>query len=218
MLPMGYIYLLPNSNIRRFSMENINNEKDRGLTARRLLDAVGEIIIKDGFDKVGVNAIASKAGVSKVLIYRYFGSVDNMIVEYLSQNDFWINFTVDFPKDENLKGFIKKMFRDRIHQLRNNKLEQELYRWELTSHNSVIEKLRLKREAKGITLITIVSQLSKHPQEEVAAIATLLSAAISYLVLLSDNCSMYNGVDLQSDKGWEQLACGIDLLVDKWYN
>ncbi len=218
MLPMGYIYLLPNSNIRKFSMENINNEKDRGLTARRLLDAVGEIIIKDGFDKVGVNAIASKAGVSKVLIYRYFGSVDNMIVEYLSQNDFWINFSVDFPKDENLKGFIKKMFRDQIHQLRNNKLEQELYRRELTSHNSVIEKLRLKREAKGITLITIVSQLSKHPQEEVAAIATLLSAAISYLVLLSDNCSMYNGVDLQSDKGWEQLAYGIDLLVDKWYN
>ena len=55
-------------------------------------------------------------------------------------------------------------------------------------------------------------------QEEVAAIATLLSAAISYLVLLSDNCSMYNGVDLQSDKGWGQLACGIDLLVDKWYD
>lgn len=68
-------------------MEGVNNEKDRDFTTKRLLDAVGEIIIKDGFDKVGVNAIASKAGVSKVLIYRYFGSVDNMIVEYLSQDD-----------------------------------------------------------------------------------------------------------------------------------
>ena len=199
-------------------MENINNEKDRDFTTKRLLDAVGEIIIKDGFDKVGVNAIASKAGVSKVLIYRYFGSVDNMIVEYLSQNDFWVNFSVDFPKNENLKEFIKKMFRDQINQLRNNKLAQELYRWELTSHNSVIEKLRLKREAKGVTLITIVSQLSNHPHEEVASIATLLSAAISYLILLSNNCPTYNGIDLQTDKGWEQIACGIDLLVDKWYN
>lgn len=201
-----------------FCMENINNEKDRESTERKLLDAIGEIIFKDGFDKVGVNAIASKAGVSKVLIYRYFGSVDNMIIEYLSQNDFWINFSVDFPKDENLKEFIKKMFRNQIHQLRHNKLEQELYRWELKNQNNVVEKLRLKREAKGITLITIVSQLSGHPQSEVAAIATLLSAAISYLVLLSNNCSMYNGIDLQSDKGWEQLASGIDLLVDKWYN
>ena len=199
-------------------MENINNEKDRDFTTKRLLDAVGEIIIKDGFDKVGVNAIASKAGVSKVLIYRYFGSVDNMIVEYLSQNDFWVNFSVDFPKNENLKEFIKKMFRDQINQLRNNKLAQELYRWELTSHNNVIEKLRLKREAKGVTLITIVSQLSNHPHEEVASIATLLSAAISYLILLSNNCPTYNGIDLQNDKGWEQIACGIDLLVDKWYN
>nr|WP_297161803.1 TetR/AcrR family transcriptional regulator [uncultured Dysgonomonas sp.] len=199
-------------------MENINNEKDRDFTTKRLLDAVGEIIIKDGFDKVGVNAIASKAGVSKVLIYRYFGSVDNMIVEYLSQDDFWVNFSVDFPKNENLKEFIKKMFRDQIYQLRNSKLAQELYRWELTSHNNVIEKLRLKREAKGVTLITIVSQLSNHPHEEVASIATLLSAAISYLILLSNNCPTYNGIDLQNDKGWEQIACGIDLLVDKWYN
>lgn len=199
-------------------MENINNEKDRDFTTKRLLDAVGEIIIKDGFDKVGVNAIASKAGVSKVLIYRYFGSVDNMIVEYLSQDDFWVNFSVDFPRNENLKEFIKKMFRDQIYQLRNSKLAQELYRWELTSHNSVIEKLRLKREAKGVTLITIVSQLSNHPHEEVASIATLLSAAISYLILLSNNCPTYNGIDLQNDKGWEQIACGIDLLVDKWYN
>lgn len=199
-------------------MENINNEKDRDFTTKRLLDAVGEIIIKDGFDKVGVNAIASKAGVSKVLIYRYFGSVDNMIVEYLSQDDFWVNFSVDFPRNENLKEFIKKMFRDQIYQLRNSKLAQELYRWELTSHNNVIEKLRLKREAKGVTLITIVSQLSNHPHEEVASIATLLSAAISYLILLSNNCPTYNGIDLQNDKGWEQIAYGIDLLVDKWYN
>lgn len=201
-----------------FMIESINNEKDRESTEKKLLEAVGEIIIKYGFDKVGVNAIASKAGVSKVLIYRYFGSIDNIIVEYLSQNDFWLSFSVDFPKDKNLKGFIKKMFRDQIIQLRSSKLEQELYRWELTNHNGVIEKLRLKREAKGITLITIISQLAKHPQEEVAAIATLLSAAISYLVLLSDNCSMYNGIDLQSDKGWDQLAFGIDLLVDKWYD
>lgn len=198
-------------------MENSSNEKDRGSTENRLLKAVGDIIVSEGFDKVGVNAVASKAGVSKVLIYRYFGSVDNMIVEYLSQNDFWINFSVNLPKDENLKEFIKMMFRNQIHQLRSNKLERELYRWELANNNSVVEKLRLKREAKGVTLITIVSQLSGHPQEEVAAMATLLSAAISYLVLLSDNCSMYNGIDIQSNKGWEQLALGIDLLVDKWY-
>lgn len=204
--------------MHEFMIESINNEKDRESTEKKLLEAVGEIIIKHGFDKVGINAIASKAGVSKVLIYRYFGSIDNIIVEYLSQNDFWLSFSVDFPKDENLKGFIKKMFRDQIIQLRSSKLEQELYRWELKNHNGVIEKLRLKREAKGITLITIISQLAKHPQEEVAAIATLLSAAISYLVLLSDNCSMYNGIDLQSDKGWDQLALGIDLLVDKWYD
>jgi AcrR family transcriptional regulator len=195
----------------------IVNEKDRSNTEQKLLSALENIIEEDGFEKLGVNAIASKAGVSKVLIYRYFGSVDNMILEFLSQKDFWINFSVEFPNGGDLKEFIKKMFRGQISQLREDKLSQRLHRWELSTNNSIIDKLRLKRESKGITLVTIVSQLSQHPQEEVAALATIMSASITYLTLLSESCPIYNGIDLQSDRGWEQIALGLDLLIDKWY-
>lgn len=195
----------------------IVNEKDRSNTEQKLLAALENIIEEDGFEKLGVNAIASKAGVSKVLIYRYFGSVDNMILEFLSQKDFWINFSVEFPNGEDLKEFIKKMFRGQISQLREDKLSQRLHRWELSTNNSIIDKLRLKRESKGITLVTIVSQLSQHSQEEVAALATIMSASITYLTLLSESCPIYNGIDLQSDRGWEQIALGLDLLIDKWY-
>lgn len=199
-------------------MKDIVNEKDKGATKKKLLDALENIIKEDGFEKVGVNLISARAGVSKVLIYRYFGSLENMIIDYLSEKDFWINVNTDFPDRENLKEFIKKIFRDQISQLRNNEVIKKLQRWELTQSNSIVEKLRLKQEAKGISLITIVSQIARHPQEEVAAIATILSASITYLVILSDNCPQYNGIDIQSNKGWEQLAKGIDYLIDIWYD
>lgn len=199
-------------------MENINKEKDKDYTKQKLLDAVGVVINRDGFEKVGVNIVANEAKVSKILIYRYFGSLDNLIIEYLSENDFWINFSIDLPKDDNLRDFLKRMFRGQITQLRENKLMGRLHRWELITNNSVIEKLRLKRESKGITLITIVSQLAQHPQEEVAALATILSASITYLTILSEQCPIYNGIDLQNKSGWDQIAKGIDLLIDAWYN
>ena len=50
--------------------------KDRNQTERRILDAVGTIVETEGFEAVGVNAVASVSGVSKVLIYRYFGSIE----------------------------------------------------------------------------------------------------------------------------------------------
>lgn len=199
-------------------MENINKEKDKDYTKQKLLDAVGVVINRDGFEKVGVNIVANEAKVSKILIYRYFGSLDNLIIEYLSENDFWINFSIDLPKDDNLRDFLKRMFRGQITQLRENKLMGRLHRWELITNNSVIEKLRLKRESKGITLITIVSQLAQHPQEEVAALATILSASITYLTILSEQCPIYNGIDLQNKSGWDQITKGIDLLIDAWYN
>lgn len=37
-------------------MEIINNEKDREYTKQKLITAVGVVINRDGFEKVGVNA------------------------------------------------------------------------------------------------------------------------------------------------------------------
>ena len=57
-------------------------EKDRETTEKRLLTAVGEIIEESGLESLGVNAVAQRAGVSKMLIYRYFGSLEDLIAQY----------------------------------------------------------------------------------------------------------------------------------------
>lgn len=190
--------------------------KNRQATELTLIKAVNDIIEESGFEGLGINAVAAKAGVSKMLIYRYFNSLDGLIAAYIQQNDYWINFDEQLPDKEHVSVFIKQIFKNQIKQLREHYTLKRLYRWELITDNKIVRELRDTREEKGIWLVEAVSKLTKHPQRETAAVASIVTAAISYLALLEESCPVYNGLKIQEESGWEQLEEGINLLVDLW--
>ena len=190
--------------------------KNREQTEEKILEAVGSIIENQGFEKVGINAIATEAGVSKMLIYRYFGGVEELIAQYLIQKDYWANTDVAMINPEAVGDSIKSMFRRQVEQLRNDITLRRLYRWELFTDNQNIRQLRNRREENGCRLIKMVSALTGCPDAQVAALASILSASISYLALLEDQCQSYNGICLQTDEGWNQLMQGVEMIIDLW--
>jgi len=189
-------------------------EKDREATEQRLINAIGELIEEKGFEKLGINAVAERAGVSKMLIYRYFDSLDGLIKRYIQTYDFWINAPEEYPPLPELKDYLKKMFREQIFQFRKNISLKRLRRWELSSDSSIVQEVWQNREENGVRLTEFVSKLTKFPDKEIAAIAAIINAAITYLVLLEDQCPVYTGINIQTDEGWEQIATGIDTLID----
>ena len=50
---------------------------------------MGEVLARDGFGAIGVNAIARQAGVDKVLIYRYFGGLPELLRAWGASGRFW---------------------------------------------------------------------------------------------------------------------------------
>lgn len=190
--------------------------KNREQTEEKILEAVRSIIENQGFEKVGINAIATEAGVSKMLIYRYFGGVEELIAQYLIQKDYWANTDAAIINREAVGDSIKSMFRRQVEQLRNDVTLRRLYRWELFTDNQNIQQLRNRREENGCRLIKMVSALMGCPDAQVAALASILSASISYLALLEDQCQSYNGICLQTDEGWNQLMQGIEMIIDLW--
>lgn len=190
--------------------------KNREQTEEKILEAVGSIIESQGFEKVGINAIATEAGISKMLIYRYFGGVEELIAQYLIQKDYWANTDAAIINPEAVGDSIKSMFRRQVEQLRNDITLKRLYRWELFTDNQNIQQLRNRREENGCRLIKMVSALTGCPDAQVAALASILSASISYLALLEDQCQSYNGICLQTDEGWNQLMQGIEMIIDLW--
>ena len=190
--------------------------KNREQTEEKILEAVGSIIENQGFEKVGINAIATEAGVSKMLIYRYFGGIEELIAQYLIQKDYWANTDAAIINPEAVGDSIKSMFRRQVEQLRNDVTLRRLYRWELFTDNQNIRQLRNRREENGCRLIKMVSALTGCPDAQVAALASILSASISYLALLEGQCQSYNDICLQTDEGWNQLMQGIEMIIDLW--
>jgi len=192
-------------------------ERDRRATEKRLIDTIGTMISESGFEKIGVNAVAARSGVSKILLYRYFGSVEGLMAAYIRQHDFWLNFPRRLPRRNRLPEFVKAMFRAQIAQLRANPTLRRLYRWELSSQNEMTAKLRKQREQAGMRLINRVSRLTGADKSRVAAFAMLVTASTTYLAMLEEFCPVYNGIRIDEDAGWEQIAQAIDSLVEQWF-
>lgn len=190
-------------------------ERDREATEKRLIDTIGQMVAEQGFEKIGINAVAAQSGVSKILIYRYFDSVEGLMAAYIRKHDFWLNFPLEVPTKEDLPKFVKAMFKSQIEQLRSNPTLRMLHRWELSCSNEIITNLRQQREQAGYRIVEMASQLSGYPKQEIAVIASVVTTSITYLVMLGEFCPVYNGIAISEDAGWEQMIVGIEVMVDK---
>ena len=192
-----------------------STERDRETTEQRLLDTVGGMIRETGFEKVGVNAIATRSGVSKVLIYRYFGSVEGLMAAYIRRYDFWINFPQELPAPERLPAYLKELLRNYIARLRGDLTLKRLCRWELSSDNELVKELREQREQSGLARIEKICELTGFPKERMVVLATFLTASVTYLAMLEEFCPVYNGISIGEDAGWERICNGADFLIDR---
>ncbi len=190
--------------------------KDKEQTKQRIVTALENIIKTKGFEYLGINSLAQEAGVSKMLIYRYYGGLNELIGNYIEERDWWINVDTRFLGTEQLNKNIKELYHRYIDQLRDNVILRRLYRWELSTENAITEKLRQKREENGKELIQRVAEITHLPDTEIAPLASILSAAISNLALMEDLTITYNGIELYSEKGWQQIKEGIDKIIDLW--
>lgn len=189
-------------------------ERDREMTEDKLINAVGELIVEDGFESLGVRKVAERAGVNKTLIYRYFESLDGLIYAYMKKHDFWVNVKNEQPDTSDVRGYLKAFYRKEIAEYRGNTVLKRLRRCELSSEKDFIVAVRAQREKNGIQFFEMVSGFSRLDKEQLRSISALLDTGIAYLAMLEENCRMYNGIDIQSDKGWQQIAEGIDALID----
>lgn len=164
--------------------------RNRERTKQRILEAVGALLAESGFKGIGINAIARRAGIDKVLIYRYFGGLPELLEAYAHESDFW--WTIDEivqEGDEALQGqgpaaYITVLLRRHLQALQRRPLTQEIMAWELTEANELTRTVALVRAARGHALVRRVRAL--YPEEDLwylEGVLGLLGAGINYLVL-----------------------------------
>jgi AcrR family transcriptional regulator len=63
--------------------------RNRQLTEERIRVAGVTLLRERGFEDWGINAVARQAGTDKVLIYRYFQSLDGLLEAIVAETAFW---------------------------------------------------------------------------------------------------------------------------------
>ncbi len=197
--------------------------RDRDATKAKLLKAVRDTILEEGFGGMGMRAIARRAGVDKVLIYRYFGGLPGLLSAFAEEGDFW--WSVDDvlgdvpaePTEGELPAALASVFRCHVAFLRSHPITLEVIAWELHDRNELTEALESVREARsqdmmrrladrfGIDLPTFLATYG--------AVLALLGAAANYLAARGRRLRLFNGIDLQDEAGWAAVADAAEAMI-----
>ena len=192
--------------------------RDREATRARLIEAVGTLLAREGFTGLGINAVAREAGVDKVLIYRYFGGMPELIVTFGREGNFWPSIkelaggdVVAFgqlPLAEQLSRLGKNF----MAAIRTRPLTQEILAWEMIERNELTVELETIRENTMMNFFEMFFQ-STNKGRDIAAMGAIIGAGISYLVCRGRKIRFYNGIDLDSEAGWQRLEDAIDTMI-----
>ena len=194
-------------------------ERDSEKTRQAILKAVGDLLAEEGFQQIGVNAIARRAGVDKVLIYRYFGSLSGLLAELGRSRDFWPDNEAmlnGLEDDESLHpaALSAELLNRHLNHMLCSPATREILRWELSQRNELTDILAKVREEQGIELMAgLGMEAWEDAGMDLAAIGAIIHAGLSYLAIRSDSADVYMGVDLTSEDGWDRIRTAIQYMM-----
>ena len=199
--------------------------RDSEQTKKKILDALAHILAESGFEGVGINAVARRAGVDKVLIYRYFGGMDQLLKAYAREGGFWPDWeelTGLEPEEmgrTGLREMTRSIMTGHLDQLRSRPLTQEIMRWELTARNELTDQLARSREETTGLLMEMMGRSQEEPgMARMLAAGAVIHAGITYLVLRSATADVYMGVDLTTEAGWRRIRSAVEEIMDAYWD
>lgn len=194
--------------------------RNREETEKRIKEAVGRIVLRDGFAGLGINAVAKEAGCDKVLIYRYFGSLEGLTESYVKEKDYFSNIAPVFPGTgekltrEETAWVAKRIFIGQLKYTASDAEFRELLLWELSNRNQITERLAKSREEKGMQVLNKAGISGEFEGKDLAAIAAIIQGGITYLLLRSKTSDVFNGIDLNSDEGLLRIQNAVGDLTE----
>lgn len=185
--------------------------RDRAATEERILAAVGEVLARDGFGGIGINAIAKQAGVDKVLIYRYFGGLPELLHAWGESGRFWPRVAdllgpepqalLSLPAAERYARFFEHF----IDELRARPLTVAVLAGEVHERNALTAILEEEREQWGQEAARVLGGAEWAAHRYLNGVTLLLVAGVQHLLVRSRQIRVFGGVDLHSDEGWAEL-------------
>lgn len=198
--------------------------RNRDATRLRMIEALEALIPDQGFGAIGVNAVARRAGIDKVLIYRYFGGLDGLLAECAEHGEFWwrvddiLAEPLPGPGDsDGLPACLAAVLARHLGFLRSHPLTLEVIAWEMSERNELTRAFEGVREERSRELMDrLAARFDYDPgvfADRFGPALALLGAGANYLAAQGRQLRRFNGVDLQTDTGWSTLETAAHRLL-----
>ena len=219
------IYMTNKEELKKNRKTTSGAIRDKSRTMAKMVNAVGKLLEKKGYSGLDATSIAKIAGVDKKLVWTYFGGLDNLVEEYISQRDFWKSISNEEIKkitetpDLINKNDINKILQSQLETLLEDKILQKIIHWELGENSEILRKIADKREEMGENLFSIIDKQFENTNIDIRANLALLIGGIYYLTLhAKNNGSLFCGIDLNQKEGKERISLAINNIIEKSYD
>jgi AcrR family transcriptional regulator len=198
------------------------NDKERSM--QRLMEAVGCVIKEKGYSGLGPTNIAKAAGLSKRLIYFYFGSVDNLIEKYVRSKDYFAGASngadqlLEQEKESGTCKLLESILVSQLEHFNNNEEMQKIILWQISERSQIMFEVAETREKVGTEFFALADKELDRKKADLRAVAGLLVGGIYYMVLhAKSNDSLFCEIDVNSQDGINRIKNAIgDILSDTY--
>jgi len=201
------------------SIERTPAVRDRAQTEARILGAVGVVLARDGFGGLGVNAVAREAGVDKVLIYRYWGGLEELLRAWAGSGRFWPGVDELLAAQPGLLALpfaerYARFFSHFIATLRARPLTLEILASEVVERNALTAVLESERERWGDEATRVLGGSEFASRDALRGITILLVSGVQYLLIRARKIRIFGGIDITSDAGWRELEAAVRTMAE----
>jgi len=194
-----------------------SHTRDSENTQNMIIEALGRILTERGFTGVGINAVAREAGVDKVLIYRYFGSMEGLLEAFRDRKELCprvVDVLDEFPEGTPLSTLVTRLLLKSGKAFRESSLAQELARWELTEKNPLTVAFSRNMEQSELKSL---KERGIHPDPETVTAVVLLLSGLHYLTLRQSVKNPIMDMDLTDPEAVRRLEKVLKDIVQRYF-
>lgn len=173
-----------------------------------------ELIKEGGFANVTIRKISQRGNIEAMVFYNRYKDVNEYLNEFVKKHDYWL---LDINKISKSGDCCKMQYINTLtylfDSLQENKIMQELLKWELSTYNDITSRTAKLREFHTITLVKKYKKEFENSPVEIDSISALIIGGIYYMILHADT-SMFNGIDVNTKDGKSKMIHAIECLGD----
>ena len=197
--------LRPNLRVMESTPHRKIKTRNKERTKTKILKAVGEIIEQAGIERVTIANVSRKAGVNKILLYRYFGNIGGLVKQYylgrltgpVAVSD--TTETAKVPAQSELKPLAQTLL-DMLDDLNSDHAINSLFKLEFQTRQDFLPLALAEQVAQALG-----KAKRKAGNQDAGALAALLCGALYFLTAIASHPYSLVGMDLQQEDSWRRI-------------